>query len=169
MSTTPAPDDGDATARPEYAARLSGLQAARWKRVLDVQAPYRWFLRRLRLGRTLDVGCGIGRNLDNLDGNAVGVDHNAEAIATCRARGFVAYTVDEFPDSVDAVRASFDALLFAHVLEHMPRDDAVALVEGYLPYLRRPGRVVLITPQERGHASDATHVEFMDLPVNRNE
>lgn len=45
----------------------------------------------------------------------------------------------------------------------MSRDDAVALVESYLPYLRRPGRVVLITPQERGYASDATHVEFVDL------
>lgn len=158
----PAPDD-DATARPEYAARLEGLQTARWKQILDVQAPYRWFLRRLHLGRTLDVGCGIGRNLDNLGGDAVGVDHNAEGVATCRARGFEAYTVEEFTGSSAATPASYDALLFAHVLEHMDSATAVGLVTEYLPYLRRPGRLVLITPQERGFASDATHVEFMDL------
>ena len=165
--SAPKPPVTDATARAEYAARLAGLQGARWKQLVDVQAPYRWFLRRLHLGRTLDVGCGIGRNLANLGGNAVGVDHNAEAISTCRARGFVAYTADEFAASVDAVPGSYDALLFAHVVEHMSLDDAVDLVNGYLSYLRRPGRVVLIAPQERGFASDATHVEFMDLDALR--
>ena len=156
------PPDDEATARPEYAERLTNLQQARWKQIIDVQAPYRWFLRRLDLGRTLDVGCGIGRNLDNLGGNAVGVDHNAEGVATCRARGFEAYTVDEFLQSEAAAPAAYDAVLFAHVLEHMDRAAAVALVQEYLPYLRRPGRLVLITPQERGFASDATHVELMD-------
>ena len=39
-----------------YAARLDSLESARWKRWLNVQAPYRWNLRRLRLGFVLDVG-----------------------------------------------------------------------------------------------------------------
>lgn len=155
------------TARAGYVARLTGLQQARWKRVVDVQAPYRRHLRSLGLGRTLDVGCGIGRNLANLAGNAVGVDHNAAAVAACRARGYVAYTAEEFPESTDAVPGSFDALLFAHVLEHMPRADAVSLVQEYLPYVRCSGRVVMITPQERGFASDPTHVEFLDLDALR--
>ena len=37
------------------------------------------------------------------------------------------------PDGVSGV---------AHVLEHMPRADAVGLVREYLPYLRRPGRLL---------------------------
>jgi len=152
----------DTTRDAAYARRLSDLQSVRWKRALSVQRPYRWNLRRLHLGRTLDVGCGIGRNLENLDGNGVGVDHNVEAVANCRARGFVAYTADGFPDSADAKRGDFTSLLFAHVLEHMGRDDATTLVREYLPYLARPGKVVCITPQERGHASDPTHVDFMD-------
>jgi hypothetical protein len=41
--------------------------------------------------------------------------------------------------------------------------DAVALLREYLPLVRAGGRVVLITPQERGFRSDPTHVEFMDL------
>lgn len=153
---------GDRTRDAAYARRLSSLQGARWKRVLSVQRPYRWNLRRLRLGRTLDVGCGVGRNLGNLDGDGVGVDHNADAVAMCRARGFVAYTSEEFPQSDDGTMRGFDSLLLAHVLEHMSRDEAVGLVRTYLPYVRRPGKVVLITPQERGYASDATHREFMD-------
>jgi SAM-dependent methyltransferase len=54
------------TAGVEYARRLQRLSGRRWKRLIDVQAPYRWNIHRLRLGRTLDVGCGIGRNLKHL-------------------------------------------------------------------------------------------------------
>ena len=46
--------------------------------------------------------CGVGRNLANLGGDGVGVDHNADAGAACRERGFIAYTVDEFAASPDA-------------------------------------------------------------------
>ena len=163
MSHVPAGEEG--TARPEYAARLAGLQGARWKRILDVQAPYRRFLRGLGLGRTLDIGCGIGRNLGNLGPGAVGVDHNVDAIAHCRALGYEAYTSEEFAREWSAGGAAFDALLFAHVLEHMARADAVAMVRHYLSHLCPGGRVVMIAPQERGYRSDATHVEFLDLPA----
>ena len=152
----------DATRSAAYAQHLSDIQGARWNGLVSVQGPYRWNLRRLHLGHTLDVGCGIGRNLENLGGDAVGVDHNAYSVATARARGFVAYTSEAFLGSDGGKPAGFASLLFAHVLEHMPLDDATALVRTYLPYLARPGRVVFITPQERGFASDPTHVEFMD-------
>ncbi|MCP4245603.1 MAG: methyltransferase type 11, partial [bacterium] len=85
----------DPTQSEEYAARLVRREDARWKRWLNVQAPYRWNLRRLGLGFTLDVGCGIGRNLLALDG--VGVDHNATAVAAARGRGLTAHTAEEFP------------------------------------------------------------------------
>ena len=45
----------------DYTERLQRIGGARWKRMLGSQAPYRWNIRRLNLGRTLDVGCGIGR------------------------------------------------------------------------------------------------------------
>ena len=134
--------------------------------MLPVQLPYRLNIRRLHLGRTLDVGCGIGRNLAHLD-EAVGVDHNAESIEIARARGHEAYTVDEFEASPAAAPAAFDSLLFAHVLEHMTSAQGAALVETYLTYLRPGGRLCFITPQERGFASDATHVEFVDIDALR--
>ncbi|HJO24516.1 MAG TPA: class I SAM-dependent methyltransferase [Myxococcota bacterium] len=145
-----------------YAKRLETLSAAGWKRWLDVQAPYRWNVRRLELGYTLDIGCGIGRNLAHLGCNGVGLDHNPHAIEVARERGCIAFTPEEFATSGYCRDGSFDALLFAHVVEHMHFDEAAALVGDHLRYLRPGGRVALITPQQAGFRSDPTHVEYMD-------
>jgi SAM-dependent methyltransferase len=148
------------TDTPDYAQRLRNKQTLWWKRLLHVQAPYHWNLRRQGLGRTLDVGCGIGRNLGVLQAGSVGVDHNAEAVAFTRSMGYQAYTVQEFLDGELAVPAAFDGLLLAHVIEHMDREQALQLLRGYLPFVRPGGRVFLVCPQERGYASDPTHVWF---------
>lgn len=145
----------------DYTDRLERIGGVWWKRVLDVQAPYRWNIRRLKLGRTLDVGCGLGRNLAHLGGNGVGVDHNPTSVGVARARGLEAYTIDEFLASDLARPGAFDAMLAAHLLEHLPEDQAREIVQSYLPFVRDGGSVVLITPQERGYASDATHVRFV--------
>lgn len=142
-----------------YAERLRAKQGKRWKRILRVQAPYQWNLRRQHLGRTLDVGCGIGRNLATLGPGSLGVDHNVEAVAEARAHGFDAVTSQQFHAAPPA-KGSFDGLLVAHVIEHMDEPDAVGLLEEYLPYLGPGGRVFMICPQERGYASDPTHVRF---------
>lgn len=155
--------DGSRTAGSDYALRLQRLELSRWKRLLDVQRPYRWNLQRLDLGHVLDIGCGIGRNLVNLDGFGVGVDHNPEAIAVARRRGLTAYTTAEFATSPAAKPAGYDALILAHVMEHVDSPTAEGIVTEYLPYLRPGGRVVFITPQEAGYRSDATHVRFVDL------
>jgi SAM-dependent methyltransferase len=155
------------TASPAYAERLRALEGQAWKRWLHVQAPYRWNLRRLRPGFTLDVGCGIGRNLDHLDGHGVGIDHNAAAVAQARARGFEAYVPAEFEASPYAMPGRFDSLLVAHVLEHMTEPEAVALVEAHLRYVRPGGQVILITPQEAGQRSDPTHVTLLDAGAMR--
>ncbi|GAA5181080.1 hypothetical protein GCM10023322_14880 [Rugosimonospora acidiphila] len=144
-----------------YAQRLQRLGGARWKRVLDAQAPYRWNIRRLNLGFTLDVGCGIGRNLAHLGNNGVGVDHNPTSIEVARQSGLTAFTTDEFLASEYAKPGRFDSILLAHVLEHLPEPEVRDIVSMYLPYVRSGGSVVFITPQERGYASDATHVRFV--------
>jgi SAM-dependent methyltransferase len=142
----------------DYAERLVRLQTPLWKRLLNVQAPYRWNLRRLKPGRMLDVGCGIGRHLASTP-DAVGVDPNPACVEVARARGFEAFT----PESFRASPESFDSLLVAHVLEHLTEKEADSLLQTYLPYLRRGGRAILITPQERTFAMDATHIRFMDF------
>jgi 2-polyprenyl-3-methyl-5-hydroxy-6-metoxy-1,4-benzoquinol methylase len=143
-----------------YARRLDTLGGAAWKRWLNVQAPYRWNLRRQDLGRTLDVGCGIGRNLATLPAGSVGVDHNTASVQLAVSRGLVAVDTDEWPTSEHNRPASFDGILLAHVVEHMTVDDALGVLTSYLPVLRPGGKVFFICPQERGYRTDATHVQF---------
>lgn len=160
MSSDPRPSD---TRQPGYTERLQELESAWWKRLLNVQAPYRWNLRRLHLGWTLDVGCGVGRNLSNLDGNGVGVDHNAASVAEARRRGLVALTPDEFTSSEFAQHGRFDSLLLAHVVEHMTAAEAERLLATYAAYVRPHGLVVVICPQPAGYRSDPTHVRYLDF------
>jgi SAM-dependent methyltransferase len=136
-----------------------------WKRILDVQRPYRIHLQRLNLGSVLEIGCGIGRNLINLEkaNRSVGIDHNPNSVAVAVSRGLVAFTPEQFLSSCYAQPSSFDSLLVSHVAEHMERHAVVSLLSEYLVYLRRGARVVIVTPQEAGYRVDPTHVEFMDF------
>lgn len=157
--TTPGSTDGS-----DYTDRLMRLEQPLWKRVLDVQAPYRWHVRRLFGEReVLDVGCGLGRNLAHLAPRGVGVDHNAHSIEVCRGRGLTAFTTEEFTGSEYAHAGRFEGMLAAHLIEHMPRAEAVKVLAGYVDYLASGARVVFICPQERGYATDSTHVEFTDF------
>jgi 2-polyprenyl-3-methyl-5-hydroxy-6-metoxy-1,4-benzoquinol methylase len=159
----PAESSGADTAGREYAQRLATLEGAWWRRLIPVQLPYSLHLKSMRLGRTLDVGCGIGRNLRNLPAGSLGVDHNPDSITIARSRGLNACTVAELGDRPADEAYGFDAVLLAHVLEHMGAPEADALLAGYLERLRPGGRVVFITPQEKGYTTDATHVRFVDL------
>jgi SAM-dependent methyltransferase len=152
-----------------YTERLTTLARARWKRVLDVQAPYRWNLRRLGLGRTLDLGCGIGRNLVALPSGSVGVDHNPHSVRIARSQNLDAYEPEEFHALAHRTyQRHFDTLLLAHVAEHLTPQDARQLLTDYLPYLRPGATLVLICPQEAGYRSDASHVTFQDFPRMRD-
>ena len=150
----------DGTQDSSYAERLQKKQGVWWKQILPVQLPYRLNLKRQQLGRTLDIGCGIGRNLSSLPAGSLGVDHNETSIAMARARGVSALTVAEWEKSPERVPGAFDSFLVAHVIEHMSPEQGERVMRDYLPYLKPGGRVLFICPQERGYASDPTHVRW---------
>jgi len=166
--TEPNPNSRPDTRDDAYAVRLAKLQLVRWKDFLGVQAPYRWNLRRLKPGFTLDIGCGLGRNLKHLDGNGIGVDHNPHMVQVARSRGFQAFTPDEFRGTSYYKPNAFDCLLLSHVLEHMTEQEGVSLLLTYVPLLKAQGQVILMTPQESGYRSDATHVQFIDFDTLRS-
>lgn len=145
-----------------YAHRLSNV--VWWKRFFDVQRPYRNHLQSLQLGRVLEIGCGTGRNLFNLGASLenIGVDHNPASVAIARKRGLSAFTVDEFHSSEYARCGYYDSLLIAHVLEHLTMEAAFQLIKNYLPFIRKGGVVLIITPQKAGFESDPTHLTMMD-------
>lgn len=151
-----------------YSARLATQESIWWKKALNVQAVYRWNLRRLNPGFVLDIGCGIGRNLRHLDGHGIGIDHNAASIQIARSRGLQAFTPEEFQATEFNADGTFDSILLSHVAEHMTEIEVVRLLESYVGMLKPRGQVILITPQEYGYASDQTHVQFMDFEALRN-
>ncbi|MEQ9373137.1 MAG: class I SAM-dependent methyltransferase [Coleofasciculus chthonoplastes F3-SA18-01] len=151
-----------------YTNRLVEKQVIWWKRLLDVQAPYRWNMQRLEPGLTLEIGCGIGRNLINLKGNGIGIDHNLYSVQVARKRGLIAFTIEEFQNSYFNKPQQFDSLLLSHVAEHMTQKEVVDLLTKYVDLLKPKGKLIVITPQEAGYKSDSTHVEFMNFIKLRN-
>src|SRR6266478_895349 len=127
------PAETNSTLDEAYTQRLVRKQMAWWKTLLDVQAPFRWNLRRLRPGFTLEIGCGIGRNLLHLEGRGIGIDHNASAVEVARSRGGEAYTPADFKVSASARREAFDSLLLSHVAEHMTHLEVIELLREYIP------------------------------------
>jgi 2-polyprenyl-3-methyl-5-hydroxy-6-metoxy-1,4-benzoquinol methylase len=127
---------------------------------------YRRHIQNLAKGRVLDVGCGIGMNLRFTSPDSVGVDHNEHSVAEANGAGLKAFTPKEFHANAEQFRESFDSLLIAHVVEHMDKDSGVGLLQEYLPYLKPSSRIVLITPDEGGYATDPTHVRFVDFAAS---
>lgn len=146
----------------KYTERLS--KKVFWKKIFDVQRPYRLHIQSLKLGPVLEVGCGIGRNLINLGKRAgdIGIDHNPTSIQKCQQQGLTAFEPEEFANSPYAVKESFDCLLIAHVMEHLTEKESLGLLENYIPYIKKGGKIIIITPQEAGFSSDPTHVTMMD-------
>ncbi|MGW2631301.1 class I SAM-dependent methyltransferase [Streptomyces chattanoogensis] len=174
--TRPAPGAGTAphasTALPQALKEQGGTPFPAGERTgvvrpLPARPRYRRQLRRIGAGRVLDIGCGPGDTLAGCAPGSVGIDHDPRSVHTCRARGLTAYTADAFLASPHARPGAFDALLCAHVLEHLDDEQVEGLLRAYLPYVRPGGGVLLITPQEAGHRAEAAPVRFTDFTLLR--
>lgn len=153
------------TSDKKYAQRLIVRQNKNWKTILRVQKPYEWHLRLLKPGKTLDIGCGIGRNLKHLSKSSVGVDHNKHLIHQLKELGYTGFTTADFTKSKYNLKASFDSLLFSHILEHMKPSEAKNLIRQYLPTLKSGGKVIIFCPQQIAYRDDPTHVTYCDFEV----
>ena len=118
------------------------------------------------LGKSLDVGCGIGRVLEWLPAGSIGVDHNPTSIALCRFKGLQAYETKDFDKAVNGKEiefASFDSVVMTHLLEHLTFEEQKLILSKYLAFLKPHGNIFIVTPQELGFSSDSTHVTFTDF------
>jgi len=103
----------------------------------------------------LDVGCGDGRFLSLLremgdpHWQPVGLEFDAEAVATCRAKGFETHCerIEEFAQRADQ-RGRFDAVLMLQLIEHV--DDPALLCERVGDLLKPGGVFIIETPNLGG-------------------
>ena len=153
-------EDRASTASETYTHRLQKLSSKRIKRILKVQEPYRRRYQKIIIGSTLDLGCGLGRVLQWLSADSVGIDHNPMSIEHCRKMGLRAFTNVEFEISDHLEK--FDNLLLAHLLEHLSEEDQIQILQTYLPCLKVGGKLIVVTPQQRGYKSDSTHITYTD-------
>ncbi|MGN7787492.1 class I SAM-dependent methyltransferase [Niabella sp. 22666] len=154
---------GNPTDKENYTNSLITRQSKWWKKLLNVQYPYKKNINSLQPGFVLDIGCGVGRNLLHLGGNGVGIDHNPTSVEICTTQGLRAYTNADFEQTPYNKPGTFDSILLAHVAEHMTQKNTLDLLAQYQHLLKSRGKIIVITPQEAGFKSDDTHVEFMDF------
>ena len=103
-------------------------------------------------GRLLEVGCGSGWQLERmkeLGWSVKGIDFDPEAASAARARGLDVVVGDV--RELNLPTGSFDAVVMAHVLEHV--FDPVSLLAECRRLLKPGGRLISITPngQSFGH------------------
>lgn len=135
--------------------------------------------------RILDVGCGAGDNMRLLAAagrEVVGVTLSEEEARAVRANGFLCHVCDVEHEDLPVEAASFDALVFSHVLEHMAWPAKV--LRRHLRVLRPGGGVYVVLPNPvqfrqrwefvRGRfrytemgLMDRTHLRFFDFQAAR--
>ncbi|MGE5279431.1 MAG: class I SAM-dependent methyltransferase [Deltaproteobacteria bacterium] len=115
--------------------------------------------------RLLDIGCGDGAFLENLDPRIFereGLERHPEACRICRDKGLTIIASDL--DAAPLSGSSYDIVTLWHVLEHLPRPDAaLARVRGLL---KAGGLLALSVPNTAGLGFrwGATHWFHLDAP-----
>jgi SAM-dependent methyltransferase len=109
--------------------------------------------------RVLDLGCGTGRNLVDLQALAepVGLDIEHQALTFCRERGST-LLVRASAESLPFQAESFDMVMALDLLEHL--DDDVAGAAEILRVLRPGGSLIAFVPAYRwlwGPQDDLAH------------
>jgi len=123
----------------------------------------------------VDLGCGRGEWLEALRERglaAYGVDTNALAVEGCRARGLDAHHADAVAHLRSLSDAALSGVSAFHLVEHLPLDALVALLDEALRVLRPGGILLLETPNPenllvgaRNFWFDLTHRHPIPPPV----
>jgi 2-polyprenyl-3-methyl-5-hydroxy-6-metoxy-1,4-benzoquinol methylase len=132
---------------------------------------WRNYFRRLlpaeRGARFLDLGCGYGSFLWYLRGegyqNACGVDVSAEQVEAARRLGLDNVFLGDAGEFLEAHPAAFDCVTAFDLLEHLTKDEVLAILDAIRHALKPGGLLLLRAPNADGpfggkiRYSDFTH------------
>ena len=111
------------------------------------------------IGKTLDVGCGIGDFL-SYKSDAVGVDVNKNNVNFCIDRGLDARCMQ--PDKLPFDSGSFDNVILDNVLEHI--EQPMPILNEINRVITKKGHLLIGVPGRKGYLSDDDHKIFYDEP-----
>jgi 2-polyprenyl-3-methyl-5-hydroxy-6-metoxy-1,4-benzoquinol methylase len=93
----------------------------------------------------LDVGCNIGMIAQELQDNDVdGIDINDDALEIAKKYCRKVFKRDLYKNELNIPKQKYDYILFADVLEHLPRPDLI--LKDTKQYLNKNGRVIISLP-----------------------
>jgi O-antigen chain-terminating methyltransferase len=102
-----------------------------------------------RGGPVVDVGCGRGEWLELLKESGVdayGIDLNPEFVEGCVARGLDARVADALEHLAKVPERSLAAVTAIHLVEHLPIESLVELIDLSIRALEPGGLLILETP-----------------------
>jgi SAM-dependent methyltransferase len=117
----------------------------------------------------LDIGSGRGEWLEALKEEGVqsrGVDHNRVFVAQCRERGLDVAEADALAYLRSLPDQSLDAVTSFHLVEHLPFETLVKLLDESVRTLRRGGLLILETPNPENVVVGS--YSFYADPTHRN-
>ena len=125
-----------------------------------------------RQARILDIGCGFGSKLKQLNdlgyGDVTGVEKNEAIVDAVREQGLNVVSVEDF--DLDRNHEAYDVLLMSHIIEHFQYQDLIEFIENYLGCLKPGGLLLIATPimnpsfyDDFDHVKPYTHISILSV------
>jgi hypothetical protein len=135
-----------------------------WRK--QVRQGYLRDIRQQCIGKTIDLGCGVGELLKLLPNGSIGLEINPFAVRYCQAEGLNVALYDPASDDYRLEgldQRGFSTLTMNHVLEHL--DDPGEVLFKLFESGKRLSiqRFVFTVPGWKGYLSDPTHRTFVDM------
>jgi O-antigen chain-terminating methyltransferase len=149
----------------DYAVYEERCRDRQWNRELLLE--YVPYFRECR--QVLDVACGPGLFLELLAENnipAIGVERNPTVVSHARAQGSHVVEADVF-SFLAGTLDMYDGIFCSHLIEHLPFEQVLRLIELLIPRLTAGGTFALVFPNPEsmrmqlfGFWRDPEHVRF---------